>query len=67
MNAFKVTIICVLSAILAGCAVTPCGYGCQSGYYSRPIYYTQAIYPRSYYTEPYLIAGWHHEHRYHNY
>lgn len=68
MKALIVSAICGLTATLVGCAVVPCGYGCQSSYYApRPSYYSQAIYSRPYYTPPYFVATWHHEHHHHDY
>lgn len=62
MKVFKVAIICGLTAIASGCAVVPGGYGYQSGYYARPVYYTQAVYVRPLIAKPFVVASWQHEH-----
>lgn len=61
MKAFKVVIICGLAALAASCAVMPGSYGYQSGYYARPVYYTQAVYVRQVAPRPFFVAGWHHD------
>lgn len=67
MKAFKVVLIGAVVSLLAGCAIAPCDYGCQSSYYARPVYYTQPVYSRPYYARPFWVAGWHHERQHHGY